>query len=57
MNAIIAVLVGIPLYIVICLIIALVRVLLSKLEKRKQNFIGTFWSFFVEILNPLNWLF
>lgn len=57
MNAIIAVLVGIPLYIVICLIIALVSVLLSKLEKRKQNFIGTFWSFFVEILNPLNWLF
>lgn len=56
MDAIIAVLLGILLYTVICLIIALVRALFSKSEKRKQNFKGLFWSFFLEILNPLNWL-
>ena len=56
MDAVIAVLLGILIHTVICLVIALVRAVFSKQEKRKRNFKGTFWSFFLEVLNPLNWV-
>jgi len=55
MDTILAVLLGVLLYIVICFIIALVWVLFSKSEKGKENFKETFWIFFLEVVNPFNW--
>ena len=56
MEAILAVLLGILLYTVICVVIAFARTVFSKPQKRKQNFKDTFFTFFFEILNPLNWV-
>ena len=56
MDLLLGVLLGILLYAVICLIIAFVRALFAKPEKRKGNFGKTFWTFFSTTFNPLNWL-
>ena len=56
MDAILAILIGILIYIVLCVIITFVRAIFSKPQKRKESFNKTFGTFFFEILNPLNWL-
>ena len=56
MDTIFAVLIGVLLYIVLCLVIAFVRMVFTKPQKRKQGFKETFWTFFLEMLNPLNGL-
>lgn len=43
-------------YPIICLIIALVRALLSRRGRRAANFRSAFWEMFIEIMNPLDWL-
>lgn len=42
-------------YLIICLFIAGIRSMFSAKGKKMKNFKTTFWSFFLEILNPLNW--
>lgn len=56
MDTIYAVLIGALLYIILCFIIAFVRMVFSKPQKRKQSLKETFWTFFLEILNPFNWM-
>ena len=56
MDTVLAVFLGIAIYTVICLVIAFARAVFSKPQNRKQNFVKTFLSFFLEILNPLYWL-
>lgn len=56
MDVFFAVLIGALLYIILCFIIAFVRMVFSKPQKRKQGFKETFWTFFLEMLNPFNWL-
>lgn len=56
MDTIYAVLIGALLYIILCFIIAFVRMVFAKPKKRKQGFKETFWTFFLEILNPFNWM-
>ena len=40
----------------LCLLIAFVRAMLPGKRSRRSRFKDTFWTFFLEILNPLNWL-
>jgi len=56
MDAFLAVLFGVLLYLVICFSIALLRALFSKSDKRKENFKDTFWTLFFEVVNPFHWL-
>ena len=44
------------LYLLLCLLIAFIRALFPGKRSRKSCFKDTFWMFFLEILNPLNWL-
>ena len=44
------------LYLLLCLLIAFVRAVLPGKRSRRSRFKDTFWTFFLEILNPLNWL-
>ena len=44
------------LYLLLCLLIAFIRALFPGKRRRKSCFKDTFWMFFLEILNPLNWL-
>ena len=44
------------LYLLLCLLIAFIRALFPGKRIRKSCFKDTFWMFFLEILNPLNWL-
>ena len=44
------------LYLLLCLLIAFIRALFPGKRSRKPCFKATFWMFFLEILNPLNWL-
>ncbi len=55
MDILLGVVLGILLYAVICLAIALIRALLAKPEKRKASFRETFWTFFSATFNPINW--
>ena len=55
MNTFLGILLGVLLYAILCLIIACVRVIFSKSGKRKYEFKKTFWSFFIETLNPFHW--
>ena len=41
---------------VLCLLIAFIRALFPGKRSRKSCFKDTFGMFFLEILNPLNWL-
>lgn len=43
------------LYLLLCLLIAFIRALFPGKRSRKSCFKDTFWMFFLEILNPLNW--
>ena len=54
-DAVLIVLLVFILYFPVCLLIAFIRALFSKKHRRKENFKNTFWTFFLEILNPLNW--
>lgn len=56
MDALLIILLVFIFYFFICLFIAGVRFLFSTKGKRTKNFRATFWSFFLEILNPMNWL-
>ena len=42
-------------YVPLCLLIALVRALFAGRQRRASAFRETFWHFFLELLNPLNW--
>lgn len=53
-DVIIAILLVFILYIPLCLLIALIRTLFSRKIKRKENFIDTFLTFFLEIQIPRN---
>ena len=44
-------------YSLVCLLIATVRTLFFEKSQKKQRFRETFWPLFVEVLNPLNWIF
>ena len=55
MNTFLGILLGVLLYAILCLIIACVHVIFSKSGKRKYDFKKTFWSFFIETLNPFHW--
>lgn len=44
------------LYLLLCLLIAFMQALFPGKRSRKSCFKDTFWMFFLEILNPLNWL-
>ena len=50
-----AILFGVLIYAVLCLIIAGIRSILSKKGTQKQNFKKTFWEWFFEALNPFHW--
>ena len=54
-DAILLILLVCILYFPLCLLIAFVRALLPGKKSRKSRFKDTFWTFFLEILNPLNW--
>ena len=46
-------------YLVIILLISFIRALIAVrkgVEYAKEKFKKTFWHFFLELLNPLNWL-
>ena len=43
------------LYFLLCLLIAFVRAMLPGKRSRRSRFKDTFWTFFMEILNPRNW--
>ncbi|WP_300137594.1 hypothetical protein [uncultured Oscillibacter sp.] len=55
-DVILLVLLAGVLYFLLCLLIAFVRALLPGKQCRRSHFKDTFWTFFLEILNPLNWL-
>ena len=55
MDTVLAILFGVFIYFVFCLIIAGLRALFSKPKKRKDNFKITFWCFFLETFNPFQW--
>ena len=44
------------LYLLLCLLIAFIRALFLGIRSIISCFKDTFWMFFLEILNPLNWL-
>lgn len=50
-----AILFGVFIYAVLCLIIAVIRSLLSQRSTKKQKFKKTFWTWFLEALNPFHW--
>ena len=56
MQVFLTVFIGALLYTVFRVIIAVARMVFSKSKNRKQDFKETFWTFFLEMLNPLNWL-
>lgn len=56
MDIILAVLLGVLVYAAVCVCIAAIRAGFSKSGKRKEHFWKTFWSFFLEVLNPFQWL-
>ena len=55
MDTVLAILFGVFIYFVFCLIIAGLRALFSKPKKRKDNFKKTFWCFFLVTFNPFQW--
>ena len=55
-DVILLVLLAGVLYFLLCLLIAFGRALLPGKQCRRSRFKDTFWTFFLEILNPLNWL-
>ncbi len=55
MNIILIIALVVIVYIIFCFVIAIIRALFSKREKRKHNFTKIFRSFFFEIINPFNW--
>ena len=50
-----AVFLGVLLYALLCLLIALVRTLFAGPKKRQATFWKTFWGFFTEVLDPFRW--
>ena len=50
-----AILFGVFIYAVLCLIIAVIRSLLSQRSTKKQKFKKKFWTWFLEALNPFHW--
>lgn len=56
MDGILAVLAGIMLYVLVCVLIALFRMLFSKKGNGRKQFKDTFWAFFIEILDPFHWI-
>ena len=50
-----AILFGVFIYAVLCLIIAVIRSLLSQRSTKKQKFKKTLWTWFLEALNPFHW--
>ncbi len=54
-EAVIAVLLAVAVYLLASLTIAFIRALFSDRKQRKENFKRTFYTFFLEILNPFNW--
>lgn len=55
MDSILAVLLGVAIYTVLCVFIAAARALFSKSGKKAANFKETFWTFFLEVVNPFHW--
>ncbi len=55
MDIMLAILLGILIYMVLCFFIAAIHALFSKAEKKKKNFRETFRTFSLEILNPFHW--
>ena len=55
MDPFFAILFGIFIYALLCLMIAGIRSISSKSGTKKQNFKKTFWTWFLETLNPFHW--
>ncbi len=54
-EAVVVVLLAVAVYLLVSLTIAFIRALFSDRKQRKENFKRTFYTFYLEILNPFNW--
>lgn len=54
-EAVVVVLLAVAVYLFASLTIAFIHALFSDRKQRKENFKRTFYTFYLEILNPFNW--